>query len=246
MIRAIFLMIILYASLIAWMLAGLIVLVLPRQAMTWLARAWSRYYISLCRIIGGIHVEFRGLNHIPKGPLLVAAKHQSIWETFALLSLFDDPCFILKQELAFIPVFGWFIGKMRNVAIDRKAGSRALLKLVRAAHQEIRADGGRQILLFPEGTRRAPGAPPAYRFGIAQLYTGLDVPCLPVALNSGVFWPRRSLKLRQGTIVVDILSPIAPGLERQDFFTRLQEQIEEASDRLLAEAQQNINASIKA
>lgn len=243
MVRTLLLMTALYTSLIIWMLFGLIVLVLPRPAMTALARAWSRYYIALCRIVGGIDVEFRGLNHIPKGPLLVAAKHQSIWETFALLSVFDDPCFILKQELAYIPVFGWFIAKMRNVAIDRKAGSRALIKLVKEAHKEIRADGGRQILLFPEGTRRPPGAPPAYRFGIAQLYTGLDVPCLPIALNSGVYWPRRSLKLRQGTIIVDILSPIAPGLERQEFYKQLQDRIEEASDRLLAEAHQELNRS---
>lgn len=241
--RPFLLMIALYSSLILWMLAGLIVLVLPRSAMTFLARAWSRYYIALCRIVGGIHVEFRGLDRIPKGPLLVAAKHQSIWETFALLSLFDDPCFILKHELVYIPVFGWFIGKMRNVPIDRKAGSRALLKLVKAARQEIRADGGRQILLFPEGTRRPPGAPPAYRFGIAQLYTGMDVPCLPIALNSGIFWPRRSLKLRKGTIIVDILEPIAPGLDRQEFFNQLQANIEDASDRLVIEAHQSLNSS---
>jgi len=100
-VRAVILMIALYVSLIAWMLAGLVVLVLPRSFVVALARSWSRYYLWLCRVVGGIHVEFRGLNNIPKGPLLIAAKHQSIWETFALLSLFEDPCFILKRELAF-------------------------------------------------------------------------------------------------------------------------------------------------
>ena len=244
-IRALSLMIALYVSLIAWMLAGLIVLVLPRSFVTELARAWSRFYLWLCRVVGGIKVEFRGLDNIPEGPLLIAAKHQSIWETFALLSLFKDPCFILKRELVFIPVFGWFIGKMRNVAIDRKSGSRALLKIVKAAHKEIRADGGRQILIFPEGTRRPPGAPPAYRFGIAQIYSGLNVPCLPIALNSGVYWPRRSLKLRQGTIIVDILPVIEPGSERQAFFTLRQEKIEEASDRLLAEARHDLGLAAK-
>lgn len=235
-IRAVFLMIALYVNLIAWMMVGLIVLVLPRSFVTGLARAWSRYFLWLCRIVGGIHVEFRGLDNIPNGPLLIAAKHQSIWETFALLSLFEDPCFILKRELAFIPLFGWFLAKMRNVPIDRKGGARTLLKLVKAAHREIDSGEGRQILLFPEGTRRAPGAPPNYRFGIAQIYSGLNVPCLPVALNSGVYWPRRSLKLRQGTIIVDIMPVIEPGMDRQAFFVLMQEKIEEASDRLLAEA----------
>ena len=239
-VRAVVLMVALYGSLIAWMLAGLVVLVLPRAFVVALARAWSRYYLWLCRVVGGIHVEFRGLNNIPKGPLLIAAKHQSIWETFALLSLFEDPCFILKRELAFIPLFGWFLAKMRNVPIDRKGGARTLLKLVKAAHHEIGSGEGRQILLFPEGTRRAPGAPPEYRFGIAQIYSGLNVPCLPIALNSGVYWPRRSMKLRQGTIIVDIMPVIEPGLDRQEFFVVMQEKIEEASDRLLAEARHDL------
>ncbi len=244
--RSLLLMIALYVNLIAWMFVGLIVLILPRSFVVALARAWSRYYLWLCRVVGGISVEFRGLNNIPKGPLLIAAKHQSIWETFALLSLFEDPCFILKRELAFIPLFGWFLAKMRNVPIDRKGGARTLVKLVKAAHREIGAGKGRQILLFPEGTRRTPGAPPAYRFGIAQIYSGLNVPCLPIALNSGVYWPRRSMKLRQGTIIVDILPAIEPGLDRQDFFVLMQKKIEEASDRLLAEARQDLGLPLKA
>ena len=246
LLRSLLLMIALYVSLIAWMLTGLILLVLPRSFVVALARAWSRYFLWLCRVVGGISVEFRGLNNIPKGPLLIAAKHQSIWETFALLSLFEDPCFILKRELAFIPLFGWFLAKMRNVPIDRKGGARTLLKLVKAAHHEIGSGEGRQILLFPEGTRRAPGAPPEYRFGIAQIYSGLNVPCLPIALNSGVYWPRRSLKLRQGTIIVDIMPVIEPGLDRQTFFALMQEKIEESSDRLLAEARHDLGLPFNA
>ena len=235
-IRAFFFMVALYLSLIAFMLVGLIVLILPRRAMTVLARAWGHYFLWLCRVLGGIKVEFRGLQNIPKGPLLVAAKHQSVWETFMLLGLFDDPCFILKRELTFIPFFGWFIYKMRNVPINRKDGSRALIKLTRAADREIHADKGRQILVFPEGTRRPPGAPPAYRFGVAKHYEGLNVPCLPIGLNSGVYWPRRSMKLKRGTIVVDIMPPIQPGLERNEFFALVQDQIERSSNQLIAEA----------
>jgi 1-acyl-sn-glycerol-3-phosphate acyltransferase len=235
-IRAFFFMVVLYVSLVAFMLAGLIVLILPRRAVMILARFWSHYFLLICRSVGGINVEFRGLENIPKGPLIVAVKHQSIWETFMLLGLFDDPCFILKRELTFIPFFGWFIYKMRNVPINRKDGSRALIKLTKAADREIHADGGRQILVFPEGTRRPPGAPPLYRFGVAKLYEGLNVPCVPIGLNSGIYWPRRSLKLKSGTIIVDIMPPIEPGLNRNDFFALVQDQIETSSNKLMAEA----------
>ena len=235
-IRAVFFMLALYLSLIAFMLIGLIVLILPRSAVTILARSWGRYFLWLCRVVGGINVEFRGRENIPKGPLLVAVKHQSVWETFMLLGLFDDPCFILKRELAFIPFFGWFIYKMRNVPINRKDGSRALIKLTRAADREIHADGGRQILVFPEGTRRPLGAPPVYRFGVAKLYESLNVPCVPIGLNSGVYWPRRSMKLKRGTIIVDIMPAIQPGLNRNEFFALVQAQIENSSNILIAEA----------
>lgn len=234
MFRAILLTAILYPSLVLWMLVCLPVLAMPRSAMTALTKAWSHYFLFLCRILAGIHVEVRGRDLLPKGPYLVASKHQSIWETFALLHLFPDPCFILKEDLAFIPIFGWYIKKMRNVPIDRKGGSRTLTKLIRVAHDEIRRDGGRQIVLFPEGTRRPPGAEPQYRFGIAALYSGLDVPCVPVGLNSGLYWPRRSLRLRQGTIVIDILAPIPPGMQRDAFFERIQSDIETSSNRLMA------------
>lgn len=236
MIRAIVLSVILYPSLVIWMIAALPIMALPRSVMTGLARAWSRYFLFLSRVIAGIDVEIRGRENLPQGPYLVAAKHQSIWETFALLHLFPDPCFILKQELAYIPLFGWYVRKMRNVPIDRKGGSRTLTKLIRVAHTEIRRDGGRQIVLFPEGTRRPPGAEPAYRFGVAALYSGLDVPCVPIGLNSGIFWPRRSLKLKTGTVVIDILPAIPPGLPRDEFFALLQDKIETSSNRLLNDA----------
>jgi 1-acyl-sn-glycerol-3-phosphate acyltransferase len=234
-VRSLLFLVTLYVSLLVWMIFGLPVLILPRGVMVRFARLWSLHFLWLCRVIGGLKVEIRGREHIPSGPLLIASKHQSMWETFALLSLFSDPCFILKRELAFIPFFGWYLFKLRNVPIDRKSGSRALVKIIRAAHKEIRVGHGRQILFFPEGTRRPPGAPPEYRHGIAQVYSGLDVPCLPIGLNAGLYWPRRSLKLRQGTIILEILPPIPPGLDRAVFFARMQDEIEHASDRLIAE-----------
>ncbi|MHB2168368.1 lysophospholipid acyltransferase family protein [Alsobacter sp. R-9] len=225
----------LYASLVVIMIAALPTLVLPRQALMAYIRGWGRYFVWLCRVVGGIGLEVRGRENIPPGPLLVASKHQSIWETFALIGLFDDPCFILKRELTWIPLFGWYALKSHMLPVDRRGGSAVMNKLNQRAREEVRRDKGRQILFFPEGTRRPAGAPPAYRHGVSYVYDNLGVPCLPVALNSGLYWPRRSMKLRQGTVVVDILPPIPPGLPRDVFFARVQADIEGATDVLVRE-----------
>lgn len=195
--------------------------------------SWARTNAWLLRVLVGTRAEFRGLENIPKGPLLIAAKHQSAWETFALLPLFTDPAFILKRELMRIPVFGWFAAKAKMIPVDRTGGSSALKAMTRRARADMAE--GRQILIFPEGTRRPAGAPPAYKFGVAHLYTSLGVPCLPVALNSGLYWPRRALLRRPGIILVEVLPPIPPGLGRAAFLARLQADIETASDRLLDE-----------
>jgi len=194
-------------------------------------RMWVGTNHALLRLICGTRVEFAGLENIPKGALLIASKHQSAWETFALLPLFDDPAFILKRELMSIPVFGWFVAKARMIPVDRGGGMSALKAMTRTARAEV--EGGRQVLIFPEGTRRAPGAPPDYKFGVSHLYSALEVPCLPIALNSGLYWPRRAITKRAGTIRVEILPPIPPGLGRSAFMERLQADIESASDRLL-------------
>jgi 1-acyl-sn-glycerol-3-phosphate acyltransferase len=164
----------------------------------------------------------------------VAAKHQSAWETFALIMLFDDFCYILKRELTFIPLFGWYLWKADQIAINRAAGSSALAQAEEKARR-IFAEG-RQLFIFPEGTRRPVGAPPKYKFGVAHIYDACHVPCLPIALNSGLFWARRSLIKRPGTVLVDILPPINAGLEKQAFFALLQEKLEAASDELIAES----------
>lgn len=231
-----------YANLIAWSLAIVPTLVMPRKAIVRVAQAWARSNLWLMRVIVGTKVEVRGRERIPPGGLLVAAKHQSFWETFALATLFDDPVFILKRELIWIPFFGWYLWKAGMVPVNRKAGSLALVDMNRRARAE--AQRGRQILIFPEGTRRPPGAEPAYKFGIAHLYTTLGVPCLPVALNSGLFWPRRRFIRRPGTIVVEILEPLAPGLPRAHFFNTVQDCIETASRRLLAEGQAELSAMV--
>jgi len=156
------------------------------------ATTWGRLNLFLLRVICGVKYEVRGREKIPKGrPLLVAAKHQSAWETFALLHLFDDPLFIVKRELMWIPIFGWLMIKGRMVPVDRSAGGQALNAMTDRARIEL-ADN-RQLIIFPEGTRRAAGAEPRYKHGVVHLYASMQVPCVPVALNSGLFWPRRSI-----------------------------------------------------
>ena len=222
-----------YLSLALWLVAATVTFVLPRKAIIRVAQAWGRYSVWLLRVVVGTRVEFRGLEKIPPGGLIVASKHQSFLETFALLSCVDDPTFILKRELQWIPAFGWLTIKAGMIPVNR-GGPTAMADMLRLAVEEARA--GRQIMIFPEGTRRPPGAPPAYRFGVAQIYRALDVPCLPVALNSGLFWPRRQYLRRPGTIVIAFGEPIPPGLERDAFMEMLQRRIETESNRLMAEA----------
>ena len=231
-----------YANLLAWMIVVLPTMLLPRKVLLRVTQAWGASSVWLLRTIAGTRVEIRGRERIPDGGLLVAAKHQSFLETFTLLQLFDDPAFILKRELLFIPLFGWLAWKTGMVPIDRSKGSQALVIMNRRAREEARR--GRQILIFPEGTRRAPGAPPAYKFGVAHLYEMLQAPCLPVALNSGLYWPRRQFVRRPGTIVIEILEPIPAGLSREDFFRELQARIEGASNRLVAEGRAELGAAL--
>jgi 1-acyl-sn-glycerol-3-phosphate acyltransferase len=230
-----------YLNLLVWLVVAIPTVVMPPGAVLSVAKAWGRSNLWLMRVIVGTQVEFRGLERIPPGGLLVAAKHQSVWETFALLSLFEAPTFVLKRELTWLPIFGPLLVKAGMIPVDRGKGTSALVGMTRRAIQSVAQR--RQILIFPEGTRRAPGAEPAYKFGVAHLYRSLDVPCLPVALNSGVFWPRRQFLRRPGTIVVEILDPIPPGDTREDFLAVLKERIETASDRLLSEGMASVRGA---
>lgn len=187
----------------------------------------------LLKWIVGTKLEVRGHENLPKDGCLVVAKHQSAWDTFALIPLMRDPAVVLKDELKWIPFYGWFCVKFQHILVKRDRAAVALKRMVADAKDRVQDE--RQILIFPEGTRQAPGAPPAYKPGYVALYEGLDVPCIPLALNSGVFWPRRSFKRLPGTIVVEFLAPIPPGLPRKDFKARVETAIEEASGRLLEE-----------
>ena len=194
----------------------------------------ARFELFLLRVIVGTRLEVRGQEKLPRGACLVASKHQSAWETFGLIPLFRDPALLMKRELFFIPFHGWFSKKFEMIQVDRDKGPSALRRMLREAKKRV--EDRREIIIFPEGTRRSPGAPPDYKTGVVLLYEALRIPCVPVALNSGVFWPRRSLERRPGTIVVEFLDPIPPGLPKAEFLQRLTDAIETASSRLLAEA----------
>jgi len=206
------------------------VLVLPRGATIWLARLWSRATFWGLRVFAGIDWQVRGTP--PKGPVLVAAKHMSMWDTLALYLLLDSPGIVLKRELLRIPFYGWFLWKATAIPIDRAAGASALRKMKQAAENVLQE--GRPILIFPEGTRRKPGAAPDYKPGVAGLYAMLDVPCVPVALNSGLYWS--GFEKRSGTITLEFLPAIAPGLKRAAFMQALETSIETATKAMLPEA----------
>jgi 1-acyl-sn-glycerol-3-phosphate acyltransferase len=192
------------------------------------------------RVIVGTKLEVRGRENLPQGPALIASKQQSAWDTFGLIPLTRDPAMVMKQELLSIPLYGWFSRKFEMIPIQRELGPAALRRMAQEAAS--RAAQGRDIIIFPEGTRRAPGAPPAYKPGIALLYDKLNIPCVPVALNSGLFWPRRSLTRRPGTIIVEFLPVIPPGVPRNEFVERLQQAVETATAQLVAEGRNDTSA----
>ncbi|RYE31281.1 MAG: 1-acyl-sn-glycerol-3-phosphate acyltransferase [Hyphomicrobiales bacterium] len=231
-----------YANLALWLIFGVLpTLVLPRRVLLAVAVGWAHSSLWLMRVVAGTRCEITGIENIPQGGLMVGAKHQSFLETFALVTVFRNPVFILKRELTWIPVFGWALMKMRMIPVNRGARARALSNVTRRAKVEL-GQNGRQLLIFPEGTRRAPGAPPAYKFGAAHLYAELGVPCVPVALNTGLYWPRRKFLRRPGTVRIEIMPPIQPGLDKATFQRLLQERVETASDRLLAEGRAELAA----
>ena len=193
---------------------------------------WIDGTFLLLRICCGIRYREIGLENLPKGPAIIAAKHQSTWETMFLSRRLNQPAFVLKKELLMIPLFGWFMQKIGMIAVDRSGKATALKKMVKDAGDAFAA--GRQIIIFPEGTRVAPGHHRAYQPGIAALYGQLNVPVIPVALNSGLFWGRKAFVKKPGTILVQYLPPIDPGLNRKAFMAELEARLEPAAEGLLA------------
>ncbi len=207
---------------------------LPKRWMMPVIRWYLGSVTVIERVFAGLRWELRGAEHLPTGPCIVAQKHQSAWETMKLHALLHDPAIVYKRELGRIPIWGWFLTKLRMIPIDRGAKGRAIQSLLVGARSVL--EEGRPVVIYPQGTRTAPGAWLPYRAGISVLYETLDLPVVPIALNSGMYWPRRSFMKRPGTIVVEVLPAIPPGLDRETFLRTLVDRLETATDRLVAEA----------
>lgn len=206
-----------------------------RRFMQRCAAFWLEGSLLFQKAILGLSFEVRGLDNLPAdGRVLVAAKHQSAWDTMVFHHLLADPAYILKKELLSLPFIGWYLQKSGQVAIDRKAGMKALKLMVEGAKAAL-ADH-RQIVIFPEGHRQPPGVAGDYHSGVAMLYGALDVPLVPVALNSGLFWRRNAFLRRPGVITLEFLPAIPPGLDRKTLMATIEERIETATRRLEQEA----------
>ena len=218
---------------------------LPRRAFRLFVLLWAAGNSLIFRVVVGIRVEIRGREYIPVGSAIVASKHQSEWETNIFLRLLTDPVYIMKKELGYIPGYGLYARKMNMIFIDRSGYAKTLRKLVIDTRKIV--ESGRAVVIFPEGTRVDPGKKLPYRPGIAALYNNLDLPVVPVVHNSGLFWPKKSFRKYAGTIVLQFLPPIELGLPRQEFMTRLEREMEQAADKLMAEtykSQKNINGTL--
>ncbi len=207
-------------------------LLMPRRVIVHGSRLWSRLVLGGLKWIAGLDYEVRG--PVPHTGVLIAAKHMSMWDTVALYLILYDPAVVLRSSLSRIPFYGWYTWKAGSIAIDRDGGASTLRKMANEAKEAFSA--GRPVLIFPEGTRKLPGSAPDYKPGVAGLYGQLAAPCVPVALNSALFWtgPGGFLK-KSGRVVVEFLDPIPSGLKRREFMAELERQIETATDALLVE-----------
>ncbi|WP_150523234.1 lysophospholipid acyltransferase family protein [Roseibium sediminis] len=235
-LRSALFQILFYSVTLVYMIILSPVMLLPQRWGWWILPFWMNTMLFLMRWVVGLKVEFRGKENIIEGGCIVAMKHQSAWETVTLAQFFRRPTFILKRELQWIPIFGWYTAKFGQIPINRGKRSEALAAMMEAARKAVQS--GRQIMIFPEGTRRPVGAEPKYKYGIAHLYKDLECPVLPVALNAGVYWPRASFLVYPGTVIVEFLPLIQPGLPVDEFLALIAEKIETASNRLIEEARQ--------
>jgi 1-acyl-sn-glycerol-3-phosphate acyltransferase len=205
----------------------------PPGATRWMTRIWSRLVIGLLRLVCDARLEVRGMENIPPGGCVIASKHQSAFDTIVWLSLLPDTAYVLKKELLSIPVYGWHVRRAGMIPVDRAGGGPALRSMLRLASAAVAA--GRQVVIFPEGTRSAPGQRLPYQPGVVAIATGTGAPVLPVATDSGRIWGRRAFHKHRGIIRISILPPLPPGLKRDALLRELEERIEGETAKLLAE-----------
>lgn len=226
-LRSVLFIIWLYGLIVVIGLLGTPFMLVSRRAAMGVIKLWARLVLWGAEVFCGIRVEFRGLEHRPRGPALIAAKHLSMLDTIAPFVVLDDPCFVLKKELTFLPFFGWYIWRTRMIPIRRKDAAKALRLMVADARDRLEAR--RQIVIFPEGTRSEVDQDPDYKPGVAALYRELDVPCHLLATNSGCFWPAHGLDRKPGTVVFEFLPPLPAGLKRAELMKQMKEKLEAGS-----------------
>lgn len=210
-------------------------LLLPRAAFLGFIRLFARLVLFGLRWICGIRVEFRGLEHVPGGPVLIAGKHQAMLDVFLPFLIFRNPVLVMKRELLWYPVIGWYSLKLRLLAIDRDGGAKTMKLMLAAAQKRVNGES-RQMLIYPEGTRMAPGAVPSYKpAGTRAFYKSLKLPLLPLATNAGLCWPAKGLIRRPGRIVYEVLPAMASDLNPKAMLGDLETVLEAACDRLLDE-----------
>lgn len=229
-----------YASLIVQMIVFTpFYFLAPRKQAWFVPRFWSRTSLKLQEWIAGTKSRIEGEENLPEGSFILAPKHQSFWDTIAFFPYLRDPVYILKRELMWIPLFGWYVGKMKMIPINRGSRSRALKQALAVARKRMAEN--RQLIIYPEGTRRPPGAEPAYKWGIVEIYTQLGVPVVPVAHVAGLYWPRRKFLRYPGVLHARFLPAIEPGLDKETFMERLISETEAGCDELLIEAARSEN-----
>jgi len=220
-----------WSTLVALLMTPL--LLAPRAWLVVGLRLWGKVAVAALAVICDLKIEVRGREHLPDGAALIAAKHQCMFDTMAPFAFLPDACLVLKQELTKIPFYGWYALKDRNIVVDRSGHAATLRKLVTDSRERLAE--ARQLMIFPEGHRMAPGEAPDYKPGVAALYRDLGMPCTPMATNSGVHWPAHGFIRKPGVMVFEFLEPIPAGLKRGAFMAELERRIETASNALLAE-----------
>lgn len=233
LLRSILFVIWTYVTMMIFAFAFLPFMLFSRRIAVEAVRLWIKNIRLALRFIVGVKTEIRGVENIPAGPLIWASKHQSMYDAFVPWLVLKHPAIVIKKELLWYPMFGWYAWRTEMIAIDRAGGAKTLRNMIDASRQRMKE--GRQLLIFPEGTRQKPGATPKYRPGVFGLYSELDVPIVPVATNIGLCWPARGILRRPGTVVIEILPPIETGMAKKPFMERLENTIEPACNRLLEE-----------
>jgi 1-acyl-sn-glycerol-3-phosphate acyltransferase len=230
LVRALLFNIAFYIDTVVVGVVALPFLLTPRRTCMRFGRFWAQTVLFLLKWIVGLDGEIRGRENVPPGGCLIAMKHQSMWDTLILPPLLGDPAVVIKRELQYVPIYGWYATRSGSIFIDRKGGAGALRRMIAVAKRAVAA--GRPVVIFPQGTRTRPGAPVAeapYQPGVAALYRELGVPMVPAAVNSGLFWGRRAFVKRRGRIILEFLPAIPPGLPRREVMNQLEARIEAAT-----------------